>query len=139
MTVAVAGLWELGHAAPISEAPLWEHPLRDFAVDEWHMSPVAGIAGFEVTEWADAFEMIHSLRSRFPLVFVSEQADSELSEFIHPASACYVFGKANWSPFLSMATAEDHAIRIDTALGSGQLWPHQCLVAALWHRRSQWP
>ena len=45
MTVAVAGLWEQGYSAPISESPLWLHPVLDFDVDEWHISPASGING----------------------------------------------------------------------------------------------
>lgn len=136
--IAVAGLWELGHNVPISEAPLWSLPLRDFAVDEWHMYPVTGINNSRITEWDDIEKMITSLRSRLNMVFVSEQAEQELHGFIHPKDACYVFGRANYSPFLSLMKPMDNSVRIKTVKDSGLLWPHQALVTVLWHRGGVW-
>lgn len=140
MSIAIAGLWELGHSAPLTEAGLWSYPLRDFAVDEWHMSPVSGIANEELlTEWDDPHEMIRRLGESHRLVFVTENAGTELADFEHPTGpTCYVFGKATWSPFKTMATENDLSVRIGTRRGLGLLWPHQCMVSVLWHRRQQW-
>lgn len=139
MTVAVAGLWELGHNVPLQEAPLWALPLRDFGVTQWHMTPTTGISSQPLLEWHDAEDMVAKLRQAYPLVFVTEDADQELGDFVHPRDACYVFGKANWSPFASLCQPGDLAVRLDTRQGKGLLWPHQALVAVLWHRRQQWP
>jgi len=138
MTVAVAGLWELGHNVPLQEACLWEMVVRDFMVDEWHMSPVTGIDQPRVTEWADAGAMLEALRRQHHLVFVTEGAPCYLSEFKHPENACYVFGKCNWSPFTSFAEPGDLSLCIETPAGDGLLWPHQCAATALWHRGRQW-
>lgn len=138
--IAVAGLWELGHNVPLQEAYLWEMVVRDFMVDEWHMSPVTGIDKPRVTEWADADEMLCSLRDRFDLVFVTEGDHLELGEFNHPQDACYVFGKCNWSPFMALAVpGSDWALRIKTPADKALLWPHQCAATVLWHRGQQWP
>lgn len=137
MTVAIAGLWELGHNAPISEAHLWEMVIRDFMVDEWHMSPVTGIEETLVEEWQDAAQMIKAMRELMPLVFVTESAATELADFKHPTDACYVFGKCNWSPFINLKSGDDLAVRVDTPADKGLLWPHQCATAVLWHRRQQ--
>ena len=143
MSVAVAGLWELGHNVPLSEAGLWDQPLRDFGVDEWHMSPVTGInvreRHPELTEHPTVEGMVWSLRERFNLVWVTEDAEAELSEFEHPRYACYVFGKANWSPFLNLRQPDEDAVHIRTTMAAAGLWPHQCMTVVLWHRGLQWP
>jgi hypothetical protein len=137
--IAVAGFWELGYNVPIIEADLWNFPLLDFGVDEWNMSPITGIAGFTVKEWADAEQMLDTMRFEYTLVFVTEKGEEELSSFTHPENACYVFGKATFSPFLGMKKENDLSVRLDTLNNKGLLWPHQCLVSVLHHRRSQWP
>lgn len=141
MTVAVAGLWDFGYNCPISEVPLWLHPIRDFAVDEWHMSPVSGIDCPKIHEWARAEEMISSLRSRLHLVFVTEahQGAVELDDFLHPKNACYVFGKSTWSPFMSLAGADDCVVRCATPTGLGLSLAPSVLFTVLWHRGQQWP
>lgn len=139
MTFAVAGLWELGHSVPLTEASLWEMIVRDFEVDEWHMAPITGIDEPLVKEWHNAAEMISALRSEMELVFVTENGAAELADFIHPKNACYVFGKCNWSPFLSFGLVTDHKIKIGTPADKALLWPHQCAAVVLYHRRGQWP
>jgi hypothetical protein len=139
MTLAVAGLWELGHNVPLSEADLWTMVVRDFKVDEWHMAPVTGIANRRVQEHGDAKEMVDALRARFGLVFVTEDAQCELRHFVHPrGDACYVVGKCNYSPFLNLKIINDWAVRLDTPANDALLWPHQCLATVLWHRWSTW-
>ena len=44
MTVEVAGMWEVGYDAPLSESVRWEMLLLEFGVDRLHMIPVSGIA-----------------------------------------------------------------------------------------------
>jgi hypothetical protein len=140
VTVCVAGLWELGHNVPLSEAVLWRMVVRDFEVDEWYMHPVTGIADRRVVEWASAEEMFDHLRQRYQLVFVTEDSNTlELQHYEHPENACYVFGKCNWSPFLGLAVVgEDDALHLATGANLGLLWPHQCAAVVLWHRRLQW-
>ena len=58
MSVAVAGLWELGWNTPIKEADLWEFMLRDMGVNLWSMAPVSGITGRPVNEYNDMDEII---------------------------------------------------------------------------------
>ncbi len=140
MAVAVAGLWELGHNVPLQEAHLWGTMLRDFEVEAWHMSPVTGIAERRVEEWPEPERMIEALREQYDLVFVTEDSSvPELQHFEHPENSCYVFGKANYSPFIALRQHEtDLALHIHTPAGKGLLWPHQCAVAVLWHRGLQW-
>lgn len=140
MSLAVAGLWELGWSAPITEAELWIHPMRDFGVSHWHMAPVSGVVvQFSLQEWKRPDVMFEALRNRHTLVFVSENAETELADFEHPENACYCFGKANYSPFMNMMTDDDLSVRIATKENRARLWPHQAMVAVLWHRGSQWP
>jgi hypothetical protein len=144
VAVAVAGLWELGYNAPFTEAHLWEHPVRDFAIDEWHMSPVTGIANASLVEWQSSTEMFDSLRQRYRLVFVTEAVEysphvpCELEKFTHPETCCYVFGRTNWSPFLSHAIRDDDVVCMSTATGLGLSMAANVLFTVLWHRRLQW-
>jgi hypothetical protein len=124
--------------APLTEADLWFFPVRDFEVDEWHMAPVSGIEHRLIQEWKGPEEMVDELRKRFELVFVTEDAGDELRNFSHPENACYVFGKANYSPFMNLRTAGDHAIKLKTSKDKALLWPHQCMVTVLWHRGLRW-
>ena len=112
--------------------------VRDFEVDEWHMHPVTGIDNPRVVEWDDVNVMLQTLRDRYWLVFVTEGAPCDLAEFKHPENACYVFGKCNWSPFISFAEPGDLSLKIETSANKGLLWPHQCAATVLWHRGRQW-
>lgn len=139
MTIAVAGLWELGWSAPLTEADLWSYPIQEFGVDEWHMAPISGISITNaVREHSTPGRMVDCLRDRFTLVFVTEDAETELADLAHPEDACYCFGKANWSPFMNLRQSGDLEVRLKTVNGSAGLWPHQCMVTVLWHRGLQW-
>ena len=140
MEVAVAGIWDFGYCAPISESPLWLHPVLDFGVDEWHMAPVSGINEDRLQEWADPEAMINELRKRFQLVFVTEGAEDELQGFVHPpsdTSCCYVFGRSTWSPFAALAHDGDLSVSLRTPTGLGMSLATNVLFAVLWHRRTQ--
>jgi hypothetical protein len=139
VTLAVAGLWELGHNVPYSEASLWEMVVRDYQVDQWHMAPVTGIANEVVVEWPTPAAMVEALRQKYSLVFITEQAHCELRQFAHPREdVCYVLGKCNYSPFVQLQHGEDWSVRLGTPANDALLWPHQCLATVLWHRWSQW-
>ncbi|MEX2007535.1 MAG: hypothetical protein WD992_02065, partial [Candidatus Levyibacteriota bacterium] len=57
--VKVAGIWEQGWNTPFLEYDLWVHPLQEFGVDGWYMSPVSGITkSSNLTEVADIQEAI---------------------------------------------------------------------------------
>lgn len=124
--IEVAGMWELGYSAPLTEADLWRFPLRDFNVDRWLMAPVSGINVREVEEFPDVDSMLDSAEGE--IVFVDEQGEVELSDFTHPQDVCYVFGKASYSPMMSRKAK---SVRIATPQGKGLLWPHQAAVIVL--------
>ena len=133
MTVKVAGMWELGWSAPITEYDLWDMVIRDFCVDEFYMSPVSGIQR-TVTEVPDITDAI-AANPNLVVVFVDEHADIPLADFVHPKDALYVFGKATCSAFLSMKRENDLAVRIETNSGSvGLLWAHQAAAIILYDR-----
>ena len=133
MAVKVAGMWELGWSAPITEFDLWDMVIRDFCVDEFYMSPVSGILK-QVTEVPDITDAI-AANPNLAVVFVDEHADTPLKDFVHPKDVLYVFGKANCSAFLSMKREDDLAVCIETNSGSvGLLWPHQAASIVLYDR-----
>jgi hypothetical protein len=132
MVVKVAGLWELGWSAPVTEIDLWQYPLRDFGVDEFIMSPVSGIQG-EVTEYPQISDAFHA-NPELTVVFVEEHGSTQLTQFVHPDDALYVFGKANYSPFAAHMREGDESVRIDTKLTAGLMWPHQAACVVLHDR-----
>lgn len=127
MTVKVAGCWELGWLAPITEYDLWNFPLRDFGVDEWYMTPFSGI-GRKVTEIRDIREAV-GLNPDLTPVYVDERGSAPLSDFTHPENALYILGKAGFSPI-----RDGLSVRVETASNSGLLWPHQAIGIVLYDR-----
>ena len=132
MTVAVAGIWELGWNTPIKEMDLWEYPLRDFGVDIFYMTPVSGIDHNGVLErhtteevLAETADLVH--------VFVDERGSLELPTFSHPKNVLYLFGKASLS-LHPMARPGDITLRIPTPNNLATLWPHQCAALVLYDR-----
>lgn len=131
--IKVAGIWELGWSAPITEAHLWSYPLRDFGVDEWCMSPVSGIADTAVKEYPEVKDVI-AANPDLTVVFCDENGTQTLSEFQHPENALYVFGKAGQSPFVSLFKEGDLSLKIETHANLGLLWPHQAVTIILHDR-----
>lgn len=133
MTVHIVGAWELGWNVPLLELDLWEHPLRDFGVDSFHMSPVTGIQRSRaVTEHPTIEDALTPLRAQgLQVVYVDECGVTPLREFCHPADVVYVFGKASYSP-MPTAHKDDQSVRVE--FSEGRLWPHQAAVVVLYDR-----
>jgi len=129
----IAGFWELGWNTPIKELDLWKFMLREFEIEEFYMIPVSGIQSKSVKERHSLKEVLDENKDH-TVVFVSELADIPLSTFVHPERALYVFGKANFSPFLNLKREKDLAVKIETAQNSGLLWPHQAAAIVLYDR-----
>jgi hypothetical protein len=128
--VKVAGIWERGWMAPITEFDLWAFPLRDFGVDEWIMTPVSGIAE-KVTEFKNMGAVIEANSDLIP-VYVDEKGETPLSQFEHPDNALYILGKAGRSEF-----RKGISVKIETKEDSGLLWPHQAICVVLYDRKSK--
>lgn len=140
MSVKVAGLWELSWNTPLVESWLWSFVLREFGVKEWAMHPVTGIMHTDawsgdliLTEYNNIGEMIEEFSGDFVRVFIDEKGATPLSEFEHPENAVYFFGKAGQTP-LYRKRPEDSSVKLMTAINTGTLWPHQCLVTVLHDR-----
>jgi len=133
--IKVLGCWELGWSTPIMEFDLWYFPLRDFKVDEFIMCPNSGIAR-NVTEFKDIQAAIDANPDLTP-IFLDEDGETELSDFIHPVDALYIFGKASYSPFSAMAK-KGQSVKIETGEGKGMLWPHQAASIVLYDRHLKW-
>lgn len=133
MTIKVAGMWELGYCAPLTEFDLWAFPLRDFGVAEWIMAPVSGI-GKRVTEVEQISEAFDA-NPELTVVFVDEKGETPLQDFQHPEDALYVLGRASFSPLLSLGHTVKHvSVKIETKEGKGLLWPHQAIAVVLYDR-----
>lgn len=132
--IEVAGLWELGWSAPITESIQWEYAMREFGIERLNMTPVSGINKHWIYEYKDV-ESIISDRSHLTPVFVDENASVELTDFKHPEEALYVFGKGTYSPFTSMIEGE-LSIKINS-VKPGLMWPHQALAVVMYDRFNQ--
>ena len=132
--IKIAGVWELGWNAPLSEYDLWLF-LRDFAVDEWYMSPVSGISKRDVTEVPCITDAIEANPDLTP-VYVDEKGETPLRSFQHPENPLYVFGKVGKSPW-SANGKKGISVRIETPGEHGLIWPHQCLAIVLYDRISK--
>ena len=130
--IKVAGMWEFGWSTPITEYDLWNFPLRDFAVDEWYMSPVTGIAKNNLSELANIKESIELNPDLVP-VYIDEKGETELQDFEHPENVLYILGRAASSPYTSNGST-GLSIRIQTPAMGGMLWPHQCIAMVLYDR-----
>lgn len=129
--IKVAGLWELGYSAPLTEYELWHFMLRSFEVDEWCMSPVSGLLGKQVTERAALETFIDENPNLVP-VAVDEHGVIPLQDFKHPENALYLTGKAGRSVLSLGATS----VRVETPCKEpGLLWPHQALAIVLHDRQ----
>jgi hypothetical protein len=131
MTVEVAGHWELGWSAPITELELWRMAARSFGLSSINMTPISGIAARFVHEYASTDSMIGAFPDLTP-VYIDEGGEVELSDFVHPQDALYVFGKATYSPF-SARSKKGISVRIDCPK-MGLLWPHQAMALVLYDR-----
>ena len=102
MTIKVAGHWEIGYHAPVTEAYYWNFVLREFQVKDWLMAPVSGIYNNEeravtLTEFPDYDSMLEST-GELTRVFLEPRTNHQnpdtiwLHEFEHPENAFYIFG-----------------------------------------------
>lgn len=133
MAVEVVGCWEFAWQAPLNEYDLWIHPIKEFNVSEFTMTPITGIQKGKVTEVADINEVINNTDKT--VVFVDEAADVTLDEFEHPANAMYVMGKTSFSPYVTSFDETKHvAVKIPSDKNTGGFWGHQAISMILYDR-----
>ena len=131
--VKVAGMWDISWRSPIKEFELWEYPLKDFLVHTLYMTPITGIQ--KKVEERHSLQEIIDDNPDYTVIFCDERAEVELKNFVHPENALYIFGKANFSPFLSMKREQDLELRIETPHPrGGLLWGHQAASIILYDR-----
>ena len=137
--IKIAGMWDLAWNTPIKEIDLWRYPLQDFGVDSFYMFPITGMCSKYVKE-RESLEDILKENKNSIVVFCDERAKVNLKDFEHPkGDTLYVFGKANYSPFLSMKREQDLELRIETPHPKGGLlWGHQALSIILYDRYMKW-
>ena len=133
MSIKIAGMWDLAWNTPIKEIELWEYPLKDYGVETHYMVPITGIAK-KVKERSSLEEIIKE-NPDYKVIFCDERATTELKNFKHPKKALYIFGKANYSPFLSLKRKNDLELRVETPHPrGGLLWGHQTASIILYDR-----
>lgn len=137
-SIKIAGMWDLAWNTPIKEIDLWRYPLKDFDVDVFYMAPITGISNSYVKERASLEEILEENKDH-KVIFCDERAKTLLKGFKHPKRALYVFGKANFSPFLSLKRRGDLELRIETPHPrGGLLWGHQAASIILYDRLIKW-
>jgi hypothetical protein len=135
MVMKVAGVWEVGWSVPTLEYDQWSFMMQDFGVDEMIMCPVTGIdrgTDSKLVEYADMDAILAA--NTLPVVWVDETAETDLATFTHPTDVLYIFGKANFSPFLTHFREGDLSVSIKTLANEGLLWPHQAAAILLYDR-----
>lgn len=128
--IKIAGCWELGWNTPILEYDLYHFIAKEYQADELIMTPVSGI-NKKVTEYAAIEDAIAANPALTP-IFIDENGTEELTDFVHPVDALYIFGKSNYSPMLSIG--EHKSIKINTPMNLGGLWAHQAMTLVLHDR-----
>jgi len=105
------------------------------------MSPITGITHVDawnanqlvLTEYESVKTMIDEFSGDFTRVFVSEDGDELVTEFVHPENVVYIFGRVGQSP-IQYKRPEDLSVKLATKINTGTMWPHQCLVTILHDR-----
>lgn len=115
----------------MTEMDQWWAVMRSFDIPMLHMTPVSGVDHKMLREHTSYDELLDEVR-HLTHVFVHEEGEVELADFEHPDDALYVFGKANFSPFIAYGKGE-LSVRIDCPK-MGMLWPHQALAILMHHR-----
>ena len=133
MTVNIVGHWESGWRAPLEEYHDWIHPLREFNVDTFYMSPITGIARSKVIERRNIEEIFDEMPN-LTRVYVDESATVELPDFEHPEDAVYILGKTGYSPYATHKRPGDLAVKIPTNINRGGFWGHQASLLILYDR-----
>lgn len=134
MNVKIAGKWENGWDTPLLEYDRWIHPIREFGLQEFYMTPISGIFKQSVKEF-NSLEEILTLDENegYTKVFCDDKADTSLVDFVHPVKAMYVFGRTS-SDSLLLKTNNDLSVSIPTLRNSGGFWAHQACSIILYDR-----
>jgi len=124
-------MWESGWNYPLLEHDLFHFPLTEFGVDEIIMTPISGITG-KISE-VKSIEDAMILHSNLTPVFVDENGETNLQDFVHPKNVLYILGKASTSPKMVYGKGYK-SVKIETPLKSGMLWSHQAMSIVLYDR-----
>lgn len=140
--VAVLAHWEWRDMVPMTEAPLWNLPLRDFGIVDWRMVPVSGIRNpepqVELREYHGYEAALDGCRLQ--RVFVEPRTEHQnpdtvwLHEFEHPQDCIYIFGSAHYNPTMFHRRPGDPVVSIKTFQDRGVLWSHQAACVVLYDR-----
>ena len=135
--VKIAGLWDFSWNVPIHEADQWEVLKREFDVDQLYMCHITGIENKYITERKDLTEVFDE-NKHLKVIFVAENGEESLHDFVHPENALYVFGRTNLSPFNNMKRDGDLSLRIDTPTDQGLLLSPIVAGIVLYDRFKKW-
>jgi hypothetical protein len=140
--VAILAHWEWRDMVPMTEAPLWNLPLRDFGIEDWRMVPVSGIRNEEPQVHLKEFATYDAALEGCTLrrVFIEPRTKHHnpdtiwLHDFEHPEECIYVFGSAHYNPTLFHRRTGDAVVSVKTFHDKGVLWSHQAAAITLYDR-----
>lgn len=142
--LTVVAHWEWRDMVPMTEAPLWTLPLRDFGVFDLRMIPVSGIRNSQpkvaLREYATYDEALgDDVRTRVFFEPRSHECEETvwLHDFTHPEHAVYVFGSAHYNPVMRHSRPGDAVVSVKTEQDRGVLWSHQAACIVLYDRWQQ--
>jgi hypothetical protein len=128
--------WELAWNVPLKEMDLWEFPLREFDVNGLIMFPVTGIQNNFVAEYHN-FEDAVAANPNLVKVFVDENGEENLRDFVHPENALYIIGKTSLSLETAYRQPGDKSITISTKNSTGLFWGHQVASIIMYDRNNK--
>lgn len=131
--IKVVGFWELSWNSPIKEKELWKFPLSEYEVDEHIMIPISGIPTGKYFREMQHLEQSFEENPDATFVFVDENTETTLTDFVHPENAVYVFGRTSLSPLI-FKRDQDLTLKIESPKNSGGFWAHQVACVILHDR-----
>jgi hypothetical protein len=116
--IKIAGMWERTWNAPLMEVNVWELLAREFLVDQFYMVPVSGILNQYLSEKQTMCDVIEENKD-LTVIFLHENGDVALDDFVHPENALYLFGKSGVNLNSLLREGLDISLKIETPRDSG--------------------
>jgi len=132
--VSIAGVWEHGWNVPIIEVNQWQMLLREFGIKEFLMTPISGVKSkwISLIEFENENDLLKYEKDKIK-IFVDDRGEAELSTFLHPKNALYIFGRSGMDIF-SHKKKEDLSLRINTPKNTALLFGVEACAIVLYDR-----
>lgn len=117
-----------------TERRLWKQTIQAFGVQSWSMTPERGGQFTSPTQYEDAAAMLAAYPGRKSFLIAPGRVDGaiDLADYVHPATAIYVFGNAGQS-LAKFVTDDDDVVSITTP-NDTDMFASAALAAVLYSR-----